>query len=118
MVTETERCNDISRELLEKAHHYLSVGDLPQASEKRWGASALKVKSVAQSRGLEHTGHRQLWNLVNGLAQDTGDDELRSLFGLAGALRTNFYEHWLDRDTVVPCPGNAETLIRKLDAVA
>ena len=83
-----------------------------------WGASAVKVKSVAQSKGREHTGHRQLWNLVNGLAQDTGDDELRSLFGLAGALHTNFYEHWLDRDTVVPYPGNVETLIRKLDAVA
>ena len=91
MVAETERCNDMSRELVKKAHHYLSVGDLPQASEKRRGASAVKVKSVAQSKGPEHTGHRQPWNLVNGLAQDTGDDELRALFGLAGALHTNFY---------------------------
>ena len=67
MVAETERCNDISREFLKKTHHYLSVGDLPQASEKRWGAAAVKVKSVHNQRVLNTRGtdSRGTWLTVS-----------------------------------------------------
>ena len=117
MVAETERYNGISREFLQEAHEYLSIGDLAQASEKGWGAAAVKLKSVAVAKGEEHAGHRQLWGIINKIAQDTGDDGFRSLFGFAGELHTNFYEQWLDQETVTMYLDRVGTLIRKLDAI-
>ena len=78
----------------------LAANDLLQASEKGWGAAAQAVKSVAETRGWPHNGHRQLFETIGCLVAETGDDDIRTAFGLAGALHTNFYESWLDRETV------------------
>ena len=48
-----EQYRELSEKYLAEAKELLSVGDLVQASEKFWGASALVVKSVAAKRGLQ-----------------------------------------------------------------
>ena len=45
----------------------LKAGDLVQASEKFWGASALAVKAIAAKRGLKLEQHGSLWNFVSKL---------------------------------------------------
>ncbi len=84
-----------SREFLAKAYQELDE-DLPKASEKGWGAAAEIVKSIAEARGWEHHGHRQLQAVVNRLRNETGDEDLRRLFSIASDLHRNFYENWFD----------------------
>ncbi len=79
-----------SRELLAKAQEALAQDDLLQASEKGWGAAAHIVKGIAEKKAWRHNGHRELYQVVNRLAQECGDEEIRTNFGLASALHSNF----------------------------
>ncbi len=89
-----------SHELLAKAEESVGQDDLLQASEKGWGAAAHMVKGLAQKRGWQHNGHRELYIAVNRLAQDTGDRGIRTLFNSASALHSNFYENWMPKEMV------------------
>ena len=83
-----------------RAQSYLAQNDLLQASEKGWGAAALRVKSVAERRGWRHISHDDLKIVVGRLAAQSGDQRLRTLFSVAGVLHRNFYEGWLNRSRV------------------
>lgn len=88
-----------SRELLSKGEAALEE-DLLQASGKLWGASAQMVKALAGRRGWDHSSHRSLFQVIDRLASETQDIELRDLFLEAGQLHTNFYEQWLPSEMV------------------
>ena len=89
---ETRTYQERSRAFLVKAREELEAGDFEQASEKAWGAAALMVKAVAQQRGLPHRAHPLLSTLVDDLADETEEEELRRLYAVAEGLHTNFYE--------------------------
>ena len=89
-----------SRELLAKAREALDQDDLLQASEKGWGAAAHMVKGVAEKRGWPHNGHRELYQIVNRLAQEASNPQLRALFSIGSSLHANFYELWMPREMV------------------
>ena len=89
-----------SRVFLRQAFEELEQGDLQQASEKGWGASAQIVKAVAEERGLEHGGHVELYAVVRHLRTEHGIDNLMTLFQTAEHLHFNFYEGVLDSDEV------------------
>jgi len=118
MTTKTRYYNSTGRDFLAKAQRYLAEDDLLQASEKGWGAAAQMVKCVADARGWSHEGHRQLWRAVNRLVEETGDQEMQTAFGLAGALHTNFYEGWLPREIVENYLTQVEELVSKLEALS
>ena len=105
---------DTSVEYLEHAQSLLAEGDLSQASEKGWGAAAVLVKAAAESRGWPHESHRHLWQALGRLADQTGDQEMRDEFGLAGELHTNYYEAWLSAETVERNLVAVERLLGKL----
>ena len=84
-----------ARRFMLQAETELAVGDLIQASEKRWGAVAQALKAAATLRGLEHRNHKALRRVVNVLADETGNPRIIELFGLAEALHANFYETWM-----------------------
>ena len=86
-----------SREYLVKAFQELEVGDLTQASEKGWGASAQMVKAVAYQRGVEHRSHRSILFAAEAFSRETGAIHTERLFDSARALHGNFYEDTLDR---------------------
>ena len=69
---------------------FLSRGDLIQASEKLWGASATAVKSVAAKRGLKLEQHGGLWVFINMLAKESGDENIVRFFNAANTLHKNF----------------------------
>ena len=108
----------MSTEYLSHARSLLADGDLKQASEKAWGATAVLVKAAAESRGWRHESHRHLWQALGRLEDETNDSEMREQFGLAGALHTNYYEEWLDEETVTRYLAAVERLAAKLSELS
>ncbi len=114
----TSHYSELSAGYLRKAWVHLAEEDLTQASEKGWGAAALAVKAVAESRGLDHNGHYLLRRILRQLVEETGDDELSEQFGLAESLHMNFYEARLPAEDVELYLGHVERLVGKLDDLA
>ena len=63
----------------ERSWHFLDLvddelarGELEEASNKLWGASAHAIKAVAESRGWEHHAHNLLEETVDRLVQEEG----------------------------------------------
>ena len=107
-----------SRHLLAQAHEELAAGDTRQASEKGWGAAAQIVKSVAEQRGWEHRNHAALYRVVRRLADETGDEDIRRLFDIAGNLHVNFYENWNNAENVAGGIADVARLLDKLEPLA
>ena len=115
MTTRAEYHNATARHFITEARDYLAADDLLQASEKAWGAAAQAVRSVAETRGWPHDDHRQLFQAIGRLVAETGDEDIRIAFGLAGALHTNIYEGWLGRDAVEAHLSHVAGLVEKLE---
>ncbi len=111
----TQKYHESSRFLLAQARAELAGGDVRQASEKGWGAAAQIVKAVANSRGWEHRGHSLLFDAVDDLRGETGDEELRRLFDVASALHMNFYEDWRSAGYVGRGLDDVERFLDKMD---
>ncbi len=92
-IRETNIYKKQSRIFLSQAYEELERGDLPQASEKGWGAATQILKAIAQERGWEHFSHRDVMRTVDSLERETGDDQLGILFASATHLHVNFYEN-------------------------
>ncbi len=118
MTARAQYYNSTAREFLTKAREHLAEGDLLQASEKGWGAAAQAVEAVCEVRGWLHSGHGHLFTAIDGMAAETGDEEIRTAFGLAGTLHTNFYEGWLSRETVEAYLSRVAELVEKLEPLA
>ena len=96
MTTRTDYHVETAAVFLARAQAYLADGDLLQASEKGWGAAAQMVKAVAEARGWDHSGHRQLHQAIRRLVEETGQPELQSHFSAANTLHRNFYDGFLE----------------------
>ena len=104
-----------SGHLLRQAREELAAGDVRQASEKGWGAAAQIVKAIAERRGWEHQGHRELFKAVDTLRRETGDSDVRRPFDVASALHVNFYEDWRTGDSVSEALDDLALLVGKLE---
>ena len=104
-----------SREFFAKAEGALVQDGLLQASENGWGAAAHMVKAIAGGRGWQHSGHRELYQAADRLAEGTGDPEIRVLFDSASALHSNFYEGWMPREMIASSLAKAGLFLRKLE---
>ena len=114
--TEIAKHTDTSERFLRHAQEQYEKGDLPQASEKAWGAVAHYVKSVAKQRGWSNRSHSDLSDIVVDLAQETDDpDRILNLYRSVGALHTNFYENWLSDSMVGGGLEDASELISRLE---
>ncbi len=100
MTTRTTYHTNTANEFLVKAHGYLADGDLLQASEKGWGATARMVKAVAETRGWRHSSHGDLYRIVERVAEELGDTRVSILFRSANALHQNFYEGYMPEPAV------------------
>lgn len=117
MLTRVDYHTETATEFLAKAHTYLAEDDLLQASEKGWGATAHMVKAVAEERGWRHSSHRDLYQVIGRLVEETSDERLRILFRSASALHRNFYEGRMDADTVADNLRNVEEITQRLSAM-
>ena len=107
-----------SREYMGRAWGYFAENDLPQASEKGWGAAAEMVKAVAEKRRWTHDSHRLLYQIIRNLVNETGDDHLSRLFKLASDLHINYYERWLPGEDVRLSLQDVQELVDRLEPMA
>ena len=114
MTTRTDFHTDTSNQFLIKARAYLAEGDLLQASEKGWGATAQMVKAIAEERGWRHRSHGDLFRAIDRLTTETGDQQLPILFGSANALHQNFYEGLMSTDFVERSLNGVDELVERL----
>lgn len=96
--------------------HLTTESDLLQASAKGWDTAAQAVKTVAEARGWDHSGHRQLHQAVNRLVTETGDPELRTLFASANTLHSNFYDGFLSEEAINGYLEDVERFVERLPA--
>ena len=115
MLRPEEEHAEVSLRFMEEAERYLMQGDLLQASEKAWGAAALKVNAIAEDRGWEHTRHGQLFTAIGNIIAETGQTQLRGLFHEANGLHINFYEDWLTADDVSDSLDAVKELLEQYD---
>ena len=114
MTTTAERYHSVSSQLFAQAHVELESGDLVQASEKFWGATAQALKAIAHQRGWEHKSHASFYRIIRQLADETGDRQIRTLFQAADSLHANFYEHWMDQQQILELSDQVAQLIDRL----
>ena len=104
-----------SRIFLRQAYQELAQGDLHQASEKSWGAAAQIVKAVGEDRGLDHTGHTELFVILRAVVRETEDTDLSLAMQLANSLHINFYEGWLGSEDIQLALDHISSLVDKLE---
>ena len=110
----TQQYQQASAHFLAQARQELAAGDLPQASEKGWGATAQILKAIAEQRGWEHNRHRHYHRIISRLRAETSDGDIRRLFNTASALHENFYENDMETDDVADGLDDVEALMDKL----
>ena len=110
----TQLYQQASERFLAQARLELAVGDLPQASEKGWGATAQILKAAAEQRGWEHNRHRHHLVTVSRLRVETGDGDMRRWFNTASALHENFYKNTMPAFEVSESLDDIEALLNKI----
>ena len=112
-----EQYQQASEKFLAQARQELSDGDLPQASEKGWGATAQILKAIADQRGLDHGRHRHLSQIASRLRAERGDRDTYRWFQVAEALHGNFYEDQMSAQDIAESLDDVENLIDRLQTM-
>ena len=116
-LAEIENHKEISDRFLQDARYEFERGDLPQASEKAWGAVAHYLKSEAKFRGWDNESHRDLIDVAHDLALETSDPRrIGELFAIVSGMHVNFYEDRLLSSAVSDGIDAADELISRLEA--
>ena len=110
----TQQYQQASERFLAQARQELSGGDLPQASEKGWGATAQILKAIADRRGWEHGRHRHLSQIASRLRAERGDRDIYRWFQVAEALHGNFYDDQMSSQDIAESLDDVENLIDSL----
>ena len=112
-----ERYEEISRHLLQQAQEELDKGDILQASDKVWGATAHAVKAVCQRMGWNHHAHNYISAAANYAASGLNRYDLMEVFGFLEAMHANYYEHQKEADQVRLEANRAAFFIREFAAL-
>ena len=107
---------EVSRRFLAHADEFLEADDLPQASEKAWGAVAQYLKAAANRRGWRNGTHSDFFTIKNRLAQETDNPRrISELFAILREQHVNFYEISYPREEVELGVESAKEFIDILD---
>ena len=116
-MVKSEQHREISSQFLEHAEDEFRKGDLLQASEKAWGAVSHYVNFIALQRGWPLGSHNHLIDNANNLINrnPAHAEHRRRLFRSVEALHANFYQAFLDEDSVREGIEDAKELIKALE---
>ncbi len=119
-MTTSERHRDISALFLEHAEDEFRKGNLLQASEKAWGAVAHCMNSIAHDLAWEVGTHKRLVENVRTLIDRDPPQAAhrRLLFRSVESLHANFYQEFMDQDSVGEGIENARELIQAFTHLA
>ena len=114
-----EQHQEISLQFLEHAEEEFLQDDLLQASEKAWGAVSHSVNAIARQRNWQLGSHKRLIDNANRLISldPTSAGHLRRLLRSIEALHANFYQAFLDKESVREGIEDAKELIRALEDI-
>ena len=91
--TEIDNHLEVSDRFLQDARFEFERGDLPQASEKAWGAVVHYLKAEANLRGWPNESDRDLIAIASDLSLETDDPKRADeLFLALSGMRVNLYE--------------------------
>lgn len=107
----------MSRKYIRQAQEELDKGDLSQASEKAWGASAEALKSLAAARGWNHKSHGLLRDIATHTYMEFGRPRLLELFDILEWAHFNYYEHRLEHDDVRLRVAQSRELIAQVEEI-
>ncbi len=97
---------------LADAEELYRKGDLAQAGEKYWGAVTALLSAIAEKRGLPHYTHRDFWEVVEVIVEETRNPDYSTLFSLAEKLHANFYHSFLRKE---PFDKHREGVLKLVD---
>ena len=105
---------EAAEDLLEEARKEMEKGNVRQAAEKLWGASALTVKAYAYWRdGKRLTSHGELWEYKRRLEDELGE-WVSDAWAQASAMHTCFYEGWCAKKDIVTAEKRVEKLVKEV----
>jgi len=99
---------------IREAKEFEEKGDLVQASEKYWGAVTALLNIVGEKKGIPHYTHRDYWEIMNHIIDETKDEALTELFALAEKLHANFYHSFIPEHQFAIYSKKIKMLIEKL----
>ncbi len=106
---------EVSKSLLEQAREELRKGDVRQAAEKLWGATALAVKAYAEWKDNRRlVSHRELWEYSKLLMDELGEWVYDAWMAAAG-MHVCFYEGWCLREHVKEAVKRIEELVVEVE---
>ena len=108
----------LNGKFLTDAKTLLDKQDYVQASEKLWGATAQIIKAIALKRGKRLRSHESINKYVVQISKELGDKSILDYSSIANSLHQNFYEDWLEPETVIQNAKTIEKLIKKLKPLA
>ena len=114
---ESQRHAVISRDFLVKARQELENGDLLQASEKAWGATAHAIKAVAEKRRWFSEADWKLRRAALIVEDELGDPSIMGSYSVARVAHFNFYLHEYTAREVERAIEAAEDFIARLEPV-
>lgn len=107
---------EAAADFLEQARVELERGNLRQAAEKVWDATALAIKAYACWReGRRLASHGELWEYKDRVAEDLGD-WVEDSWNAGNSMHTCFYEGWCTRRSVEAALRRVERLVREVAA--
>ena len=114
----TQKYRENSRALLAQARAELASGDMRQASEKGWGATALMLKAIAEQREWDHERHRHFANAAGRLRSEMGNRDIVRFFQVAESLHVNCYEDQMRPADIAESLNDVDRLLDLLEPLA
>ncbi len=107
---------EAAKELLVKAREELSKGNLRQAAEKLWSATALVVKVYAYWKdGKRLTSHGDLWEYKRKLEEELGE-WVSDAWNAGNTMHICFYEGWCTEKDISTAYKRIEKLVKEVSS--
>ena len=105
---------EAARELLKEAREELEKGNVRQAAEKLWGATALTIKAYAYWRdGKRVSSHGELWEYKRRLENELGE-WVSDAWNAGNTMHVCFYEGWCTGKDVSTAYKRVERLVNEV----
>ncbi len=106
---------EAAKTLLEQAAEELQRGDVRQAAEKTWGATALTVKAYAAwKHGRRLTSHGELWKYKRIMARELGK-WVSDAWYAGQTMHICFYEAWCTQEDVEEAIERINKLVKEVE---
>ena len=90
---------ELHNKYLKEAEELYGKGELAQSSEKYWRAVVSLLSVIAEKKNLPHYSHRDFWEVIEIIVEETKNPEYSTLFRLAEGLHANFYHNFMRKES-------------------